>query len=566
MLRHLIDRPVTVTMAMFVVIVLGLVSLKRLPVSLAPDLDIPYITVQVNASEMSAREIDESVLNPLRQQFIQINALEDIVTEARDGSGTLRLTFGYGENLSYLFIEVNEKIDRAMGSLPDIERPKVLKSSVIDIPAFYINVKLSGTCTPSSFARLSAFVRDVICKRIEQLPEVAMVDYSGVVSDEIVIIPDSRKLVQLGLGTSDFEQIIRNADIRLGSLSIRDGQYRYNVNFLSEVSGKEDIENIWFRHGEKVMQVKEIASVQEQPAARQGLVRSGGENAVCLAVIKQSGTRMSDLRNAISLTVDDFSRDYPEVSFELTRDQTQLLDYSIHNLLRNIILGVLMVCIVIFLFMRDLRSPALVCLTMPLALVASMAVFYAAGMTLNIISLSGLLLGVGMMADNTIILVDNITARWQRGSSLRDSVLEGTREVTGPMLSSILTTCAVFIPLVFVSGIAGALFYDQAMSVTIVLLTSYLVTITVIPVFYYAWYKGCASFRPVPFLDRLQIHEPMLNLEEICTNWFMRHPIVSWSIPAVSAAGIVICAALMPKEKLPPVTYPQFRKLPRVFA
>ena len=555
MLRHLIDRPVTVTMAMFVVIVLGLVSLKRLPVSLAPDLDIPYITVQVNASEMSAREIDESVLNPLRQQFIQINALEDIVTEARDGSGTLRLTFGYGENLSYLFIEVNEKIDRAMGSLPDIERPKVLKSSAIDIPAFYINVKLSGTCTPSSFARLSAFVRDVLCKRIEQLPEVAMVDYSGVVSDEIVIIPDSRKLVQLGLGTSDFEQIIRNADIRLGSLSIRDGQYRYNVNFLSEVSGKEDIENIWFRHGEKVMQVKEIASVQEQPAARQGLVRSGGENAVSLAVIKQSGTRMSDLRNAISLTVDDFSRDYPEVSFELTRDQTQLLDYSIHNLLRNIILGVLMVCIVIFLFMRDLRSPALVCLTMPLALVASMAVFYAAGMTLNIISLSGLLLGVGMMADNTIILVDNITARWQRGSSLRDSVLEGTREVTGPMLSSILTTCAVFIPLVFVSGIAGALFYDQAMSVTIVLLTSYLVTITVIPVFYYVWYKGCASFRPVPFLDRLQIHEPMLNLEEICTNWFMRHPIVSWSIPAVSAAGIVLCAALMPKEKLPPVTY-----------
>lgn len=179
MLRHLIDRPVTVTMAMLVVIVLGLVSLKRLPVSLAPDLDIPYITVQVNASEMSAREIDESVLNPLRQQFIQINALEDIVTEARDGSGTLRLTFGYGENLSYLFIEVNEKIDRAMGSLPDIERPKVLKSSAIDIPAFYINVKLSGTCTPSSFARLSAFVRDVICKRIEQLPEVAMVDYSG---------------------------------------------------------------------------------------------------------------------------------------------------------------------------------------------------------------------------------------------------------------------------------------------------------------------------------------------------------------------------------------------------
>lgn len=562
MLRHLIDRPVTVTMAMLVVIVLGFVSVKQLPVSLAPDVDIPYITVQVNAQEMSAREIDESVLKPLRQQFIQINALEDIVADAKDGSGTLKLTFGHGENVSYLFIEVNEKIDRAMGSLPDIERPKVLKASAMDIPAFYINVKLTGTGTASSFAGLSAFVRDVLCKRIEQLPEVAMVDYSGVVNDEIVIVPDSRKLVQLGLGTSDFEQIIRNANIQLGSLSIRDGQYRYNVKFLSEVSGKEDIENIWFRHGEKVMQVKDIASVLEQPAARQGLVRSGGEDAVCLAVIKQSGARMSDLRKSISRIMKNFSRDYPGVSFELTRDQTQLLDYSIRNLLRNIILGVLLACIVIFLFMRDLRSPALVCLTMPVALVASMGVFYAAGLTLNIISLSGLLLGVGMMADNTIILVDNITARWQGGTNLRDAVLDGTGEVTAPMLSSILTTCAVFIPLVFVSGIAGALFYDQAMSVSIVLLTSYLVTITVIPVFYYVWYKGGSPFsrshfsiRPAGMTSKSHRTLNMENVEERCINWFMRHRPVAWSILAVSVAGIVFCMALMPKEQLPPVTY-----------
>ena len=146
-------------------------------------------------------------------------------------------------------------------------------------------------------------------------------------------------------------------------------------------------------------------------------------------------------------------------------------------MLQNIIVGIILACVIIFLFMQDFRSPALVALTIPTALIFSMLVFHVMGMTINIISLSGLILGVGMIVDNTIVLTDNITARWQRGDDLRTAVLSGTAEVRGPMLSSVLTTCAVFIPLIFVSGIAGAMFYDEAMSVTIILLTAYLVTI-----------------------------------------------------------------------------------------
>lgn len=554
MLEKLIDRPVTVTMAMLVAVVLGFVSIRLLPVSLAPDVDVPYITVQINAPDMSARELDESVVKPLRQQFIQINALKDIVSSSKDGSATVRLTFDHGENIGYLFIEVNEKIDRSMGSLPDIDRPKVLKASATDIPAFYINARLAPG-SGKDFPSLSLFLQDVVSKRIEQLPEVAMVDVSGCVSYEILIIPDERKLTQLGIGQSEFESFISQANIRLGSLSIRDGQYRYSVKFLSDVATKEDIGNIWFRVGDRVMQLKEVAEVLQRPSERQGLVRADGEDAVCMAVIKQSGARMSDLKKAISSLMTNLENDYPEVDFEVTRDQTQLLDYSIRNLMQNIILGVLLACIVIFLFMLDFRSPALVCLTMPVALIFSMAVFYVAGLTLNIISLAGLLLGVGMMADNTIVLVDNITARWQRGDSLREAVLKGTGEVVGPMLSSILTTCAVFIPLVFVNGMAGALFYDQAMSVTIVLMTSYLVTVTIIPVFYWCWYRGMPSFRPARALERFSVHGAMLQMEDRCVNWFMRHRVVAWGILVVAFVGIAFCFKYMPKEQLPPVTY-----------
>lgn len=582
MLKHLIDRPITVTMITLVIVVLGIVSIRLLPVSLIPDVDIPYITVQATSSELSAREMDESVLKPLRQQLIQINGLEDIVSEAKDGSGTIRLTFNHGSDIDYLFIEVNEKIDRSMSGLGDIARPKVLKASATDIPAFFVNItssvvgpaesparrELVSPAEPQaqrpddndlfpvteSFSQMSRFARDVISKRIEQLPEVAMVDVSGLVSDEILIIPDESKLLQMGMTMPEFEGCVRNSNIRLGSLTIRDGEYRYNVKFDSRASSSEDIANLWLKKDGRLLQIKDIARVIVHPAKRTGLVRSDGEDAVCLAVIKQSEAKMSDLKSAMDRLMDSFAKDYPQLRFEITRDQTRLLEYTINNLLQNIIVALILASVIIFLFMRDFRSPVLVILTMPVALIFSMLCFYAIGLTLNIISLSGLLLGVGMMTDNTVILVDNVTGRWQREGNLRSAVLEGTKEVRRAMLSSVLTTCAVFIPLIFLSGIAGAMFYDQAMSVTIVLLTSYIVTILVIPVYYYWWFKGSAGFRPSPLLEKINFDEPIRRWDDRLMEWFIRHRPVAWGLLAVSTVGLVFCFLEMPKSRLPEMT------------
>lgn len=553
MLRKLLDRPVAVTMVMLVVVVLGLVSIGLLPVSLIPEVEIPYISVQASSSQMSAREMDESVVTPLRQQLMQVNGLEDISCESRDGSSVITLSFSHGTNMDYAFVEVNEKVDRSMSSLPDIDRPKVLKSSATDIPAFYINLSLKNH-SEDAFNEMSRFAQDVISKRLEQRTEVAMVDISGYVDEQIMIRPKQEMLSQLGLSISDFERIISSSNVRLGSLVIRDGQYRYSVKFLSNVTDIEDIRNIRFRDGQRVFRLSDIALVEEQAAKRSGLVRSDGRPAVSMAVIKQSDARMEDLKSAMDEMLGHFSEDYPEIDFTVTRDQTKLLEYSINNLLQNIVIGVLLACLVIFLFMRNLRSSALVCLTMPVALVFSMAVFYAVGLSINIISLSGLLLGVGMMADNTIILVDNITARWQRGEGLKDSVVNGTSEVAGPMLSSVLTTCAVFIPLIFISGIAGELFFDQAMAITIVLLTSYVVTLTVIPVYYYRWFRKKSSFTTDGFMSRFSFDDAMRRWDERVMNWFLDHRAVSWAILSVSLVGIVFCFAGMRKERLPEMT------------
>ncbi len=549
LLRKLIERPITVTMISLVIIVLGLVSLRHLPVSLIPELDIPFITVQASSPDLSAREMDESVLKPLRQQLVQINGLEDILCEARDGSGSVQLTFSHGVNIDYLFIEVNEKIDRAMSSLPNIPRPKVIKASASDIPAFFINVTAEG-----DFGDLSGFTEEVVAKRIEQLKEVAMVDISGTLDNEILILPDETAIRRLGMTMDELEACIRGANVRLGNLTIRDGEYRYNVRFDSRIGSVEDISNLWFIRGGRLMQIKDIANVSLVPAKRIGLVKSDGTDAVCLAIIKQSDARMSDLRKSMDKLLEAFSLDYPQIKFTVTRDQTRLLEFSIKNLLQSIFVALLICCAVIFLFMRDIKSTALVAMSMPVALIFSILCFKLLGISINIISLSGFLLGVGMMTDNAIILVDNITGRWQRGDNLREAVLEGTSDVMGPMLSSVLTTCAVFIPLVFIKGLAGAVFKDQALSITIVLLTSYLVTISLIPVYYWWWYGRKQIFTPRKTLERIKLTELLLKWDDRWLKFSIRHRYVSWIVLILSSAGMVTLFTIMPKERLPQIS------------
>jgi multidrug efflux pump subunit AcrB len=552
MLRKLLDRPISVTMILLVFVVLGIVGIGRLPVSLIPDVDIPYVTVQVSAPDLSARELNDAVVTPLRQSLVQIAYLKDIRSEAKDGSATMTLSFEEGQEIDYFYIEVNEKIDRAMGSLPRIDRPKVFKASATDIPAFYINMTLREE--GGNFLRMSEFAQDVIAKRIEQLPEVAMVDLSGGAAREILVVPDLEVLARLGLSVSQFERSVSSANVTLSNLTIRDGEYHYSVKFQSFAGTCEDIANVYFKAGDRVLQVKDVARVTEQEAPRTGFARSDGRDAVVLAVIKQSEARMAKLKQSIAEQLDIFREDYPQMEFSMSRDQTELLDYSIRNLLLNILMAILLDIVVIFFFMKDLRSPLLVALTIPVSLVISFFVFYAIGLTINIISLSGLLLGVGMMVDNTIVLTDNITARWQRGEALREAVVEGTKEVRGAMLSSVLTTCAVFIPLIFLNGLAGQLFYDQAIAVTTVLLVSYAVTVVVLPVYYWVLYKKLPAFKPNAFLARFRF-DGATRLYDRTVSWCLAHRWIAWALPLACAALAAVCVWGMRKEKLPPITY-----------
>jgi len=567
MLHQIIKRPIAVTMCIIALAVIGIISLRKIPVSLMPDIDIPQITVQVSMPGYSAQEVERNVISPLRGRLMQVAGITDIRSESRMDAGNVRMTFEPGSNVNLLFIEVNEKVDRAMNQMPkEMDRPKVMKASAMDIPAFFLDMTPKE---PSKFPQLSKFARNVVVKRIEQLPQTAMVDVSGTVGTEIDCIPKYEKLQAMGLSVSDIENAIKRNNITLEALSIVDGIFRYNIHFDSQLLTKKDIEDIYINHQGRLFQLKDVCDVQEHMATRNGLVRHDGKECITMAIIKQNDARMEELQQSMDELLEDMQKEYPDIEFQLTRDQTRLLSYTIENLKGNLYMGALMACLVLMIFMKKWRLSLLVVLSIPLSLIITILCFYLLGISMNVISLSGLILGVGMMVDNAIIVVDNITTRSLtptlskgEGEHTKDKLLSiivhGTREVFTPMLSSVLTTCSVFLPLIFLSGTAGALFYDQAMGITTALFASLLVATVVIPVYYMVLHRKREKLKDATHMSFFTHHSLALplgrvgeGLYEAVLKWTLRHARLVLGLFVLCIPLMVLMVLNIEKERMP---------------
>ncbi len=566
MVKFLIHRPIAVLMTSLGILIMGVYALGFIPVSLMPDIDIPEITVQMSADNMSARQMEDVIVKPLRRSFMQLSHLQDIKSETSNGNAIIKLNFTHGTKTDYSFIEVNEKLDRVVAGFPkDMPRPKVIKASATDIPVFYLSMTLkevNGTNelqtnkelypVSQDFVDFSDFVNQVIRKRIEQVNEVAMVDISGLVAPEILIMPDMNKLRALGVSLEELESKIKAYDLDIGSLLIKDNQYQYDVRLGSSLDNIQEIENIYLNVNNRLFQLKELAQVLEHPQKRTGLVLSEGNEAVTMAIIKQSDARMGDLKKALDTLLEYLKKDYPNIDFSITRDQTKLLDYAINNLFQSLLWGMLLAFGIMFFFLKDVKSPLLIGFTIPVSIIVSLLFFQLFSISINIISLSGLVLGIGLMIDNSIIVIDNITQFREQGYKLSKACVLGTTEVFKPLLSSALTTCAVFLPLIFLSGISGALFYDQAMAITIGLFISLLVSITLLPVLYRLFYlkESPKKGRISRFLEKANKLD-YAALYEKGFRWVMRRQRTAWGIIGSLLLLTFMMYVLLTKTQMP---------------
>jgi len=521
-----------------------------------PDIDIPEITVAVTRPDVSAREIENSIVAVLRRNLIQVPDLRDLRTESRNGSALLRLSFEYGTEINMAFMEVNEKIDAAMNTLPrDMQRPRVIKASATDLPVFMVNLFVKGSNqSEEKFLELSEFAETVIKRRIEQVPEVAMADITGQVRREIFVMPDENKMRSLGVTENDIRIAVERNNINIGSILVKDGKYLYNLEFSSYLKDVADIRNIIIKAGNRLVRLHEISSIGTRQVRPTGFYYYNDKQAINLAIIKQTTAKMADLEKQMERLTGLFRDDYPQIEFEISQDQTTILDFSLSNLKQNLIAGGTLAFLVMFLFLRDAKSPLLIGLSIPASLIISILFFHLVGLSINIISLSGLILGVGMMIDNSIIVTDNICQYIDRGESLSNACIKGTNEVIRPLISSVLTTCAVFIPLIFLSGISGALFYDQAIAITIGLFVSLAVAITLLPTIYRLLYLSGRE----GFITRMIRKISFSNLEERYERgmkFFFRFrlPMLICFILILGSAGLLFIS--LEKEKFPKVRH-----------
>jgi multidrug efflux pump subunit AcrB len=547
--------------------ILGIITYMNIPVSLLPDIAIPEITVQISGQNASARELENTTVRPVRQQLMQVSKLRDIRSETRDGSAVIFLTFEYGANTDLAFIEVNEKIDAAMNFLPrEVERPRVVKASATDIPVFNLDLTLRSdisfehTDVPK-FIELSEFAETVIRRRFEQLSQVAMVDISGMMKRQVIISPDKTLMEVSGITLSDIESALNNNNVEPGSMTVRDGYFEYVIRFSSILRTVEDIRDIYIRKNDRIYQMKDLAKVETAPEKEKGMAIYNGKRAIVLSVIKQSEENMSNMQKAMNDEIDRFRHDFPEIEFNVTQNQTELLDYTISNLQQNLILAFIFVFFVSVIFLKDGRLSLIIGLGLFVSLVISLLFFYFFNISLNVVSLTGLILASGNMIDNSIVVGDNI-GQYRRKLPLPDACAAGTKEIAIPMLSSALTNISVFAPLIFLSGMAGAIFFDQAFSVTVGLLVSYLTGIIFIPVLYKIIYSARMPRRfrkktppatPEKRPENGEKESLAFRLYDTGINWVFTHKTVTFTLILLTLPLCFWLFMIIPKEKMPDI-------------
>lgn len=553
-------------MTFLAAIILGVITYFTLPVSLLPDVAIPEITVQVSKEGTSARQLENTVVRHLRGQLMQVAHVSSMESRTRDGVGVIYLRFDYGTDTDYAFIDVNEKIDMAMGALGDIDRPRVVKASATDLPIFNINLTLKSDVPyeetqRTKFLELSEYATTVIVRRMEQLPEVAMVDVTGVEKQEVAIVPYHDKLSQAGISISELEKILVDNNVEAGSITARDGYYEYNVKIAATLRTVEDIKNISFMKEGRLYHLSDMASVSIVAQNPAGYSFYNGKRSIVFSIIKQSDASMEGLKKSVDEALAIFREQYADMDFDISQNQTDILDFTMQNLQENLWIGFLLICITALLFFKDMRTPLIISMGMVVSLVVSMLFFYLFGLSLNIISLSGLILAMGMMIDNSIIVTDNISQYREKDGLLDESCVKGTNEIITPLLSSMLTTVAVFVPLVFISGIAGAIFMDQAMSITIGLGVAYVVGIIFLPVAYKIFYSSSriSRIKSPAFISRM-----LEKIDSKVSSWrvydrgfdyiFKHRRVVAVCMLLVIPA-IIILFDVIDKSKMPYIDY-----------
>jgi HAE1 family hydrophobic/amphiphilic exporter-1 len=477
--RTAIERPVSMFMLSAVVVLLGTLSLFRLPVDLMPDVTYPTITVRVGYGGVGPAEIEQLIVRPLEQTLAAVPGLDQINSTASEGSGTVRLSFVWGTNLNEAADEIRTRMDRVRGRLPvESDPPSILKADSSASPIMSIGVE-------GDYDRvtLREMAETDIAQRLERVEGVASVTVSGGLRRQIHVELSKEKITALDLAVDRVISTIRseNQNVPLGELM--EGDTSYLLRSQGEFQSLDQIRDLVVQaKGGVPVYLRDIAEIKDTTEDLRAFTRINGKPGVRLQVSKQSGKNTVAIADGVRAEIERVNRDMRNVRLTLLDDQSKFIVRSIDAVKEAVYVGAFLVVGIIFIFLRNIRSTLIICLSIPISIIGTFALLYFAGFTLNTMTFGGLALGVGMIVDASIVVLENTFRHMEMGKSRMQAAIEGSEEVWSAILASTLTHVAVFVPLLFLSGVSSILFVQLSIVVMFSLSMSLFVAVTVVPV------------------------------------------------------------------------------------
>jgi HAE1 family hydrophobic/amphiphilic exporter-1 len=476
--RGPVHRPVLTTIIFLVVIALGLVSFSRLSIDLMPEITYPTISVVTDYANVGPQEIEESVSRPIEEALAAVQGVEEITSTSTEGRSRVRVAFTWGTELDVAANDIRDRIDRVMARLPeDIERPMIRKFDLSAFPVMFLGV--SSSLNPLDLRQI---VEDQVKYRLERVPGVAAIDIRGGLNREIHVDLHSAELKALGISTDNILAALSSENRNVPAGLYEKGNLEVLVRTQGEYRSLEEIRNtvIADREGSPI-QIRDVADVLDSWEEVRQVVRIDGKPGLRISVSKQSGANTVNVAREVRAEMERINRDIPQLRLIALLDTSRYIKQSISNMGFAILLGGILAIIILFLFLRNVSSTLIIATAIPISIIATFGLMYFGDFTLNIITFGGLALGIGMLVDNAIVVLENIYRHRERGDSYVQSALDGTSEVWSAILASTLTTLAVFIPVVFVRGMSGIMFRQMAYVVSFALFCSLVVALTLIP-------------------------------------------------------------------------------------
>lgn len=473
-----VKRPVGVIMIVLAILALGVVSARNLVIDLFPEIDLPIAVVATTYEEAAPEDIENIISRPIESAISSVEGIDTIQSQSQTGNSLVLMMFKNGTDLDQALLDVREKVDQMKGALPEeAGDPSIIRFSPDQLPVVWVGL------TGDDADVLTEIADEDVAPFFERQDGVASVTVEGSKEREIQLIIDDEKLQQYGINTQSIIQSLNNANSAASVGQINKGTKDLQLRITGEFTSVEDVEQtiIQTENGADI-KVSDVASVEDTFKKDDSLTLVNGEPSLVLSVMKKTDGNTVDVATNIKESVAELNKSLPEgTKLETIIDTSEFIEMSIDSVIENILIGGAISILILLLFFKSIRATIVIGLSIPIAIISTFTLMYFTGESLNVLTLGGLALGIGMMVDSSIVILENIYSYRQRGYSLFESATKGASELTPAIIASTTTTLVVFLPIVFVQGIASDLFTPLAITVSFSLIASLVVAVTLVP-------------------------------------------------------------------------------------